>query len=155
MTDVHDKATRSRNMSAIKGKDTKPEVWLRKELFKRGFRYRLHRKDLPGKPDIVLPKYKAVIFVQGCFWHGHSGCPMFKMPATRTEFWLDKITKNKERDVKNIDFLESNGWKVLEVWECTVRGKGKLDPNELIEQVSRWIKLSNCKSEEISGKASS
>jgi DNA mismatch endonuclease (patch repair protein) len=142
-------------MSAIKGKDTKPEVWLRKELFKRGFRYRLHRKDLPGKPDIVLPKYKAVIFVQGCFWHGHSGCPMFTMPATRTEFWLDKITKNKERDVKNIDFLESNGWKVLEVWECTVRGKGKLDPNELIEQVSRWIKLSNCKSEEISGKASS
>jgi len=91
MTDVHDKQTRSYNMSQIKGKNTKPEMLVRRFLFSKGFRYRLHVKDLPGKPDLVLPKYKTVIFINGCFWHGHEGCRYFVIPKTRTEWWLHKI----------------------------------------------------------------
>lgn len=140
MADVHDKATRSRNMAAIKGKNTKPEVLLRKALFRRGFRFRLHRNDLPGKPDITLPKYNAVIFVHGCFWHGHRGCPMFKVPSSRTEFWLDKINSNKQRDARNIQALKEHGWRVLEVWECAIKGKLKLDPDSLNTRVADWIK---------------
>ena len=121
MADVHDKATRSRNMSAIKGKDTKPEVWLRKELFSRGFRYRLHRKDLPGKPDIVLPRFKTVIFVNGCFWHGHEGCRYFKIPSSNTDFWREKLERNKARDQKNYGRLRSEGWRVVTVWECQIK----------------------------------
>lgn len=140
MADVHDKATRSRNMAAIKGKNTKPEVLLRKALFSRGFRFRLHRSDLPGKPDITLPKYNAVIFVHGCFWHGHQGCPMFKVPSSRTEFWLDKISSNQQRDARNIQVLKQQGWRVLEVWECAIKGKLKLDPEYLNTRVAGWVK---------------
>lgn len=139
MADVHDSKTRSRNMAAIKGKDTKPEVWLRKELFKLGYRYRLHRKDLPGKPDIVLPRYNAAILVHGCFWHGHNGCPMFKLPSTRREFWLKKIQANQLRDARNIDALRMKGWRILEVWECALRGKGRQDPGDLILSVTNWL----------------
>jgi DNA mismatch endonuclease (patch repair protein) len=139
MADVHDRKTRSRNMAAIKGKNTKPEVWLRKELFRRGFRYRLHRKDLPGKPDIVLPKYEAVIFVHGCFWHGHQGCPMFRLPSTRRDFWQSKIETNRLRDQKSSKLLIESGWRVLEVWECTMRGKDRLAPDELLDEVAQWI----------------
>lgn len=138
-------------MSAIKGKDTKPEILLRKALFKRGFRFRIHRKDLPGKPDIVLPKYHAAIFVQGCFWHGHEGCPMFRMPSTRTEFWKEKIQSNKKRDEKNQTMLSKDGWRVLEVWECSMKGSGRMEPNELIDSISEWIR-SNILHSRIEGK---
>lgn len=138
MADVHDKHTRSRNMSAIKNKNTKPELWLRKQLHSRGFRYRTNDKKLPGKPDIVLPRYHAVIFIHGCFWHMHS-CPSFKTPKTRTKWWMEKLTRNKERDITSQKKLEQMGWKVLTVWECTMKGKGKEDLDALLDKVARWI----------------
>jgi DNA mismatch endonuclease (patch repair protein) len=121
MTDVHDKATRSYNMSRIKGKDTKPEMLVRKFLFSEGFRYRLHDKKLPGKPDIVLPKYKTVIFIHGCFWHGHGGCKYYVVPKTRTEWWLEKIGKNIVNDEKAVKALVEHGWKVILIWECELK----------------------------------
>jgi DNA mismatch endonuclease (patch repair protein) len=124
MTDVHDKATRSYNMSRIKGKDTKPEMLVRKFLFSKGFRYRLHDKKLPGKPDIVLPKYKTVIFIHGCFWHGHEGCKYYVVPKTRTEWWLEKIGKNIVNDEKAVAALVEQGWKVIVIWECDLKKKG-------------------------------
>lgn len=111
--DVHDKKTRSFNMSRIKGKNTKPEMLVRKYLFAQGFRYRLNVKDLPGKPDIVLPKYKTVIFINGCFWHGHEGCKYFVVPKTRTEWWLNKIKDTQKRDRKAEIQLNVLGWKVI------------------------------------------
>lgn len=123
MADVHDTNTRSRNMAAIKGKNTKPEMVVRRFLFANGFRYRLHDKKLPGKPDIVLPKYKTVIFVHGCFWHGHEGCKYFVVPKTRTEWWLNKINGNKENDIKIMSALKKLGWKVITVWECGLKKK--------------------------------
>lgn len=120
MADVVDKATRSRMMSNIKGKDTKPEMAVRRFLHQQGFRYRLHRKDLPGKPDLVLPKYQAVIFVHGCFWHGHD-CRYFRLPKSRTEFWDRKISGNKARDARNLSTLEEAGWKVITIHECEIR----------------------------------
>lgn len=123
MTDVHDKATRSYNMSRIKGKNTKPEMLVRKFLFANGFRYRLHDTKLPGKPDIVLPKYKTVIFVHGCFWHGHEGCKYFVVPKTRTEWWVNKINGNKLNDVKNIILLKDSGWNVIQIFECALKPK--------------------------------
>ena len=138
MTDVHSPEVRSRNMSAIRSVDTKPEVWLRKLLFSRGFRFRKNVNNLPGKPDIVLPKYRAVIQVNGCFWHGHN-CSLFKIPATRTEFWLEKINSNKNRDKKNNEALESSGWRVLTVWECALRGRSKLTPDNLEKQLTEWL----------------
>lgn len=119
--DVHSKETRSYNMSRIKGKDTKPEILVRKYLFSQGFRYRLYRKDLPGKPDIVLPKYHTVIFIHGCFWHGHEGCRYFVIPKTRTEWWVEKINANKENDRKNCGLLQEMKWDVITVWECDLR----------------------------------
>ncbi|WP_347218371.1 DNA mismatch endonuclease Vsr [Chryseobacterium sp.] len=123
MADVHSKETRSYNMSKIKGKDTKPEMLVRKFLFANGFRYRLHDKKLPGKPDIVLPKYKTVIFVHGCFWHGHEGCKYFVVPKTRTEWWLNKIDSNIKNDQKAHIALQKDGWKVLTIWECDLKSK--------------------------------
>lgn len=108
-------------MSRIKGKNTKPEMLVRKFLFSKGFRYRLHVKDLPGKPDIVLPKYKTVIFVHGCFWHGHEGCKYFVVPKTRTDWWLNKINANKANDQKVIALLKKDGWKILTLWECELK----------------------------------
>ena len=126
MADVHSKATRSYNMSRIKGKDTKPEMLVRRFLHAQGFRYRLHVKDLPGKPDIVLPKYKTVIFVHGCFWHGHEGCKYYVVPKTKTEWWLNKINGNIANDKKTIRALKKQGWKAINVWECELK-KDKLD----------------------------
>ncbi len=126
MADVHSVATRSYNMSRIKGKNTKPEMLVRKYLFAHGFRYRLHSKNLPGKPDIVLPKYKTVIFVHGCFWHGHKDCKYFVVPKTRTDWWLNKINGNKANEVKKVEALQQAGWKVLTVWECQLK-PGKLE----------------------------
>ena len=116
--DVHDKKTRSYNMSRIKGKDTKPEEIVRKYLFSKGFRYRKNDKRLPGKPDIVLPKYKTVVFVNGCFWHKHEGCKYFVWPQSNKEFWKEKIQGTVERDIKNISSLSDAGWRVITVWEC-------------------------------------
>ncbi len=109
-------------MSRIKGKDTKPEMIVRKFLFSKGFRYRLHDKKLPGKPDIVLPKYKTVIFVHGCFWHGHEGCRYFVVPKTRTEWWLEKIQRNKILDQQNEAELKKMGWNVFQIFECELKG---------------------------------
>ena len=121
MTDVHNKETRSFNMSQIKGKDTKPEMLVRKFLFVNGFRYRLHDPKLPGKPDIVLPKYKTVIFVNGCFWHGHKGCSYFVLPKTRTEWWMEKIKGTRTRDKAAEIVLNVKGWKVIVIWECQLK----------------------------------
>lgn len=123
MADVHSKETRSFNMSRVRSKDTKPELAVRKFLHAAGFRYRLHDKKLPGKPDIVLPKYKTVIFVHGCFWHGHEGCQYFIVPKTRTEWWLRKISGNTEKDVQAEALLHSLGWHVITLWECQLKKK--------------------------------
>jgi DNA mismatch endonuclease, patch repair protein len=119
--DVHEPEVRSYNMSQIKGKNTKPEMLVRKFLFSKGFRYRLHVKTLPGKPDIVLPKYKTVIFVHGCFWHGHEGCKYFVIPKTRTDWWLNKINANKRNDTKAVALLKKDHWKIITLWECELK----------------------------------
>lgn len=119
--DVHDKQTRSFNMSKIKGKDTKPEEIVRKYLFQQGFRYRKNDKKLPGKPDIVLPKYKTVIFVNGCFWHKHEGCKYFVWPKSNQSFWREKIENTVKRDQKNNELLIKMGWHVIVVWECELK----------------------------------
>lgn len=121
MSDVHSPETRSYNMSRIRGKDTKPEEKVRKYLFARGFRYRKNVKDLPGKPDIVLPKYKTCIFVNGCFWHKHEGCKYFVWPKNNNDFWRAKIEGNVERDQHQKSELQALGWKVIVVWECELR----------------------------------
>jgi len=123
MADVHDKATRSYNMSRIKGKNTKPEILVRKFLFSKGFRFRIHDKRLPGKPDIVLPKYKTVIFVNGCFWHGHTGCKYYIVPKTKTEWWLNKINRTITSDFEAIQSLKKEGWKTITVWECELKNE--------------------------------
>lgn len=138
MTDVVDAATRSRMMSGIRGRNTKPEMLIRSLLHRQGLRFRLHAKELPGKPDMVFPRYRAVIFVHGCFWHGHD-CPLFKWPATRAEFWHDKIRKNRENDRRSIDSLLTEGWRVCVVWECSMRGAGK-DIDGLVQRVADWIR---------------
>jgi len=127
MADVHDKATRSYNMSRIKNKNTKPEILVRKFLFADGFRYRINDKKLPGKPDIVLPKYKTVIFVNGCFWHGHENCKYFKLPATRTEWWKEKIEGNIKNDTIKHALLREGGYKVKVIWECEIKNKSIFD----------------------------
>jgi len=121
MTDVHNQAVRSFNMSQIKGKNTKPEMLVRKFLFANGFRYRLHNKKLPGKPDIVLPKYRTVIFVNGCFWHAHEGCKYYVIPKTRSEWWLNKLNINKENDVENSAKLLALGWRIITIFECELK----------------------------------
>ena len=126
MADVHDKHTRSRNMSAIKNKNTKPELWLRKQLHARGFRYRINDKKLPGKPDIVLPKYHAVIFVHGCFWHQHPGCRRATRPASNKEYWGAKLAGNVARDKSSQQALLERGWRVHVVWECETKDVGRL-----------------------------
>lgn len=108
-------------MSRIKGKNTKPEMLVRRFLHAHGFRYKLHDKTLPGKPDIVLPKYKTVIFVHGCFWHGHEGCKYYVVPKTRTEWWVEKIGKNIANDYKAVQALEKQGWKIINIWECGLK----------------------------------
>lgn len=123
--DVHDKKTRSYNMSRIKGKNTRPEELVRKYLFSQGFRYRKNDKRLPGSPDIVLPRYKTVIFVNGCFWHGHEGCRYFVWPESNKDFWKNKIETNIARDNKKTAALESMGWKVITVWECELKPKAR------------------------------
>ena len=121
MADTMTPEQRSKCMAAVKGKDTKPERIVRKYLFSKGLRYRLHQKKLFGSPDIVLKKYKTVIFIDGCFWHGHDGCKFFRLPKSNIEFWDTKIKNNKNRDIINEERLKEAGWKVIRIWECSIR----------------------------------
>ena len=121
MADVHDCATRSYNMSQIKGKNTKPEILVRKFLFARGLRYKLHDNSLPGTPDLILPKFSTVIFINGCFWHGHQGCKYFSIPKTRKEWWENKIEYNQKKDTQNHSALLGLGWRVITIWECDLK----------------------------------
>lgn len=139
MTDKFSVETRSRIMSLIKGKDTKPEILVRKALHSFGFRYRVHSRKLPGQPDIVLPKYKAVVMVNGCFWHGHD-CHIYRPPQSQSGFWLNKINKNKTRDQKNESLLHEAGWRIAIVWECALSGKTRLNFESFIDELSYWIR---------------
>lgn len=139
MPDVHDAETRGRNMAAIRSAHTKPELLVRKSLHALGFRFRLHARDLPGKPDLVLPKYSAVIFVQGCFWHGHD-CSLFRMPGTRTDFWEAKISGNRERDARTADDLTKAGWRVGEIWECSLKGPDRLEAADVTDRCAAWLR---------------
>lgn len=136
--DIVDVKTRSRMMSGIRSKDTKPETLIRKGLHKLGFRYRLHEQRLPGKPDLVFPRYRAVIFVHGCFWHGHN-CPLFKWPSSRQEFWRQKIEGNQQRDQLRVERLLAENWRVCTVWECQTR-KNQADLLAIYLQLAEWLK---------------
>ena len=148
MIDNVSSLTRSRMMRAIPSKNTKPEISLRKGLFRAGIRFRLHRRDLAGKPDIVLAKYNAVIFVHGCFWHRHEGCRLATMPSTHTDFWMRKFNRNVERDHRNREQLISAGWRVAIVWECGLRKR----PDRIIADVAYWLKNDDSQSVEFADK---
>lgn len=139
MVDVLTPAQRQLNMSRIRGKYTKPELLLRRGLHALGFRFRLHRKDLPGRPDLVFSARRAVIFVHGCFWHGHD-CALFKTPSTRTEFWMAKIAANRQRDDRTVADLAAAGWRVLTVWECSLKGHRRLPVPEVIGQCAAFVR---------------
>ena len=130
MADVFSKEKRSEVMSKLRGRNTKPELLVRKFIFSQGFRFRLYPLNLPGKPDIVLPKFKTLIFVNGCFWHGHTNCKHYTIPTTRMDYWRDKIEKNKARDIKINTELKSLGWRLITIWTCEIR---KNNPNRLVE----------------------
>lgn len=136
MADIVDQATRSRMMAGIRGENTKPELVLRRALHGRGLRFRLHDKKLPGKPDIVLPKYRAVIFVHGCFWHRHEGCRFAATPSTRPEFWQAKFEANINRDRENIDHLTQSGWTSFVVWECELKSGLAV---KVAERIHNWL----------------
>ena len=137
-TDVHSPERRSYNMSRIRGRDTKPEVLIRHGLHARGYRFRLQDKRLPGRPDIVLPKWHSVILVHGCFWHGHD-CPMFHLPATRPDFWRKKIDANRARDELTAGALAAAGWRRLTVWECALRGRARLPVSEVLDICAQFL----------------
>lgn len=139
MVDIVPAEVRSRMMSGIRGTNTKPELQLRKGLHALGFRFRLHDRSLPGKPDIVLPRYKAVIFAHGCFWHGHD-CHLFKWPSTRPEFWQAKIARNRAVDGRTEAALSEAGWRQATVWECALKGKTRLPLEEVILSCAEWLK---------------
>jgi DNA mismatch endonuclease (patch repair protein) len=149
MSDIVSPEVRSRMMSGIRGKNTRPEMILRQGLHKLGFRYRLHDRRLPGTPDLVFPRYRAVIFAHGCFWHGHD-CHLFKWPSTHEEFWREKITRNMKVDESNLERLKQANWRICIVWECALKGKYRLDREEVIELCAQWIK-SDIPSIEIGG----
>ncbi|MDR5744443.1 DNA mismatch endonuclease Vsr [Caballeronia sp. LZ029] len=137
MVDIVSPETRSRMMAGIRGKHTKPELLVRRALFAAGFRFRLHRKDLPGAPDIVLPKWKVAIFVHGCFWHQHPNCKLAKVPASRPEFWMKKLAGNIERDRRASAELNASGWRVLTIWECATRDRALVA--DLPSVLTSWI----------------
>lgn len=136
-------------MSGIRGKDTKPELAVRSALHRAGFRFRLHRKDLPGRPDLIFPCYHAVLFVHGCFWHGHD-CHLFRWPKSREDFWREKISKNIARDQAQYQALADSGWRVGTIWECALKGKTRLPFDEVVDQCAIWLK-SGIKTLEVSG----
>lgn len=139
MADVVDSVTRSRMMSGIRGKNTKPEILVRKGLHAMGFRYRLHPKEIPGKPDLWLPKYNTSVFVHGCFWHGHD-CSLFKFPRTRQDFWQQKIDTNRARDAKVDCLLAERKIRRLEIWECAFRGPGRIGLEETLTRAAEWLR---------------
>lgn len=139
MADVVSPEVRSRMMSGIRGKNTKPELTLRKGLHRLGFRFRLHDRRLPGKPDLVFPKYKAVVFAHGCFWHGHD-CHLFKWPATRGDFWREKIERNRAVDKRSEQALAETGWRYAIVWECALKGRARLPVNDVLARCSEWLR---------------
>jgi len=138
MPDIVDSKTRSRMMAGIRGKDTQPELLLRRALHSRGFRYRLHDARLPGKPDIVFPKRHAVIQVHGCFWHCHK-CHLFKWPSSRVDFWRAKISRNREKDAEASRALARAGWRILTVWECALKGRTRLPFDKVTDDVVAWL----------------
>lgn len=146
MVDIVSPAKRSKMMAGIRSKNTRPEIEIRKLLHRMGYRFRLHRKDLPGSPDIVLPRYKTVVFVNGCFWHGHANCPLFRPSKSRKEFWDDKIHKNRTRDLKKSSELQSMGWCVVTVWECATKGRPALTEPELVMKLKNAISGSDFES---------
>jgi len=137
--DIVNKERRSRMMSGIRSQNTMPELLIRKGLFKLGFRYRINSKMF-GKPDIVLKKYNAVIFIHGCFWHGHIGCENFKIPKSNTAFWVDKIDKNRKRDGEVLNYFHATDWRICIIWECSIRGKSQLSNiDKTINKISKWL----------------
>ena len=146
LVDIVSREKRSEMMAGIHSKDTKPEIYVRKLLHAKGYRFRLHKKDLPGKPDIVMPKYRLAIFVNGCFWHMHENCHIFKMPKSRVEFWEAKLSANRKRDELKTSELVAAGWRVLTIWECSLKGRGKL-PSDLFEKL--LLQKLECKSNHI------
>jgi DNA mismatch endonuclease, patch repair protein len=139
MVDVVDKETRSRMMSGIRGKDTKPELAVRQGLHARGFRFRLHVRSLPGNPDIVFPRYNVIVLVHGCFWHGH-GCRYYKLPGTNRDFWKAKIEGNQQRDARNRRKLTNTGWRVITVWECALRDRTDRQRTAMLDRLARRIR---------------
>jgi DNA mismatch endonuclease (patch repair protein) len=142
MADIVSSEKRSQMMAGIKGKNTTPELVVRKALHKKGFRYRINVKNLPGKPDIVFSKYRAVLFVNGCFWHGHD-CHLFKWPSSRADFWKNKITRNQEVDQIAIKKLLADRWRVGVIWECSLRGKRKRSFDYIVEETVKWLLSQN------------
>ncbi|MTU30704.1 very short patch repair endonuclease [Parabacteroides merdae] len=140
MADVHSKQVRSYNMSMIRSKNTKPEMIVRKYLFSSGFRYRVNVQDIKGKPDIVFTKYRIVIFINGCFWHGHPNCKIFVLPKTNTEWWKNKIEATRKRDEENLRILKAEGWHIITIWECQLKKKNRLKTLQWLSfQISRYI----------------
>ncbi|WP_109577839.1 very short patch repair endonuclease [Aminobacter sp. AP02] len=139
MPDIVSPDVRSRMMAGIRGTNTKPELTLRRALHAAGFRYRLHDRSLPGKPDIVFPRYHAVLFAHGCFWHGHD-CHLFRMPSTRPDFWSEKIARNREVDRRADDELSRAGWRIGVVWECSLKGRTRRDIADVIGLCADWLR---------------
>jgi DNA mismatch endonuclease (patch repair protein) len=142
MVDVVPINVRRRMMSGIRSTNTIPERIVRSGLHRRGYRFRLHVVDMPGRPDIVLPKHAVAILVHGCFWHGHR-CPLFRLPATRVRFWRNKIETNCRNDIRNHRRLLQRGWRVLTVWECALKGSGRISPDDLFARIERWMSTSH------------
>lgn len=149
MPDVVSSDVRSRMMAGIRGSNTKPELTLRRALHAAGFRYKLHDRSLPGKPDMVFPRYRAVLFAHGCFWHGHD-CHLFRLPSTRPDFWAGKIERNREVDQRAANALEELGWRIGIVWECSLKGRTRLNFAEVISACADWLR-SNDRRFEIRG----
>lgn len=144
MVDIVSPDKRSEMMASIGATNTKPEMIVRKLLHKSGFRFRLHRKGMPGSPDIVLPKWNTVIFVNGCFWHGHEECLLFRLPKTRQDFWAEKIRLNQKRDRETLDAYQNSNWRVVEIWECALKGKNRLPRDQLNAALITQVTSSTC-----------
>lgn len=152
MPDIVDPATRSRMMSGIRGKNTRPELVIRSLLHKQGFRFRLHVRELPGKPDIVLPKYRAVVLVNGCFWHGHD-CALFKWPQTRADWWREKLERNRSNDLRARTALREEGWRVAVVWECSLKGSERLELSQVERLLVDWLRSNDTSELTIRGRS--